>query len=249
VTVFDQSPPAPSVRNRLLGALPPEDLAVLWPRLEPVELELRQVLHVPEQPVQAVYFVETGWISMVAALEDGDGAEVGLIGYEGMLGLPLLLDSEFEDLEGIVQCPGMALRLSAADFREALEQLPTLRRLLNRYAVVHHGQVTRTAACNGRHDIAQRLARWLLMAHDRAEGDTYPMTHEFLSMMLGVRRAGVSTAASVLQRAGLIRYSAGRMTITDRPGLENSSCECYGMQRRASERLFGLDGNRAIYRR
>jgi CRP-like cAMP-binding protein len=239
----------PTIRNRLLRALPPEDLTALWPRLEPVDLELKQVVQLPEVPVDAVYFPETGWFSMVATLEDGDGAEVGLLGYEGMMGLPLLLDDDRDDLEGMVQCPGTGLRLPAADFREALEQLPNLRRLLNRYALVHHGQVARTAACNGRHDVAQRLARWLLMAHDRAEGDTYPMTHEFLSMMLGVRRAGVSTAASVLQKAGLIRYGAGRMTITDRPGLENSSCECYGVQRRASERLFGLDGNRAPYRR
>ena len=239
----------PTTRNRLLQALPPEELAALWPRLEPVELELKQILQVPEVPMEAVYFIETGWISMIATLEDGDGAEVGLVGHEGMVGLPLLLDDVLDDLEGMVQCPGTALRLPAADFREALERLPNFRRLLNRYALVHHGQVARTAACNGRHAVDQRLARWLLMAHDRVEGDTYPMTHEFLSTMLGVRRAGVSTAAAVLQKSGLISYRAGQMTITDRPGLENSSCECYGVQRRARERLFGLDGNRAPYRR
>jgi CRP-like cAMP-binding protein len=239
----------PAPRNRLLQMLPPEDLAALWPKLEPVELELKQTLQLPEVPVDAVYFPETGWVSMIATLEDGDGAEVGLVGHEGMVGLPLLLDTELEDLEGMVQCPGTALRLPAADFREALEQLPEFRRLLLRYALVHFGQVTRTAACNGRHDIAQRLARWLLMGHDRAEGDTFPMTHEFLSMMLGVRRAGVSTAAGVLQKSGLISYRAGQMTITDRPGLEDACCECYGVQRRASERLFGLGGNRAPYRR
>ncbi|RYI26770.1 MAG: helix-turn-helix domain-containing protein, partial [Acetobacteraceae bacterium] len=133
--------------------------------------------------------------------------------------------------------------------QEALVQIPSLRPLLNRYVLVHYGQVARTGACNGRHDIPQRLARWLLMGHDRAQGDTYPMTHEFLGMMLGVRRAGISVAAAVLQRAGLIRYGVGKITITDRPGLENASCECYGVTRRASERLFGLNGNRAPYRR
>jgi CRP-like cAMP-binding protein len=249
VALFDQSTPAPTVHNRLLGALPPDDLAALWLSLEPVDLTLRQILQTPEAPMEAVYFIETGWISMIATLEDGDGAEVGLVGHEGMLGLPLLLNDERDDLEGMVQCQGTALRLPAAAFQDALVQIPSLRPLLNRYALVHHGQVARTAACNGRHHIDQRLARWLLMAHDRAEGDTYPMTHEFLSMMLGVRRAGISTAAMMLQKAELIRYGAGKMTITDRPGLENASCECYGITRRASERLFGLDGGRVPYPR
>ena len=197
----------------------------------------------------AVYFIETGWVSMVATLENGDGAEVGLVGHEGMLGLPLLLDDELDDLEGMVQCPGTALCMSVEDFRQVLEQVPGLRRMLNRYALVHHGQVARTAACNGRHEIDQRLARWLLMAHDRAEGGTYPITHELISMMLGVRRAGVSVAAALLQKAGLIRYGAGRITVTDRPGLENASCECYGVTRRASERLFDQGGRRMPYRR
>lgn len=238
-----------TLRNRLLLALPPEDLALLWPQMELIELPFRQMLQIPEVPVSAVYFIETGWISLIATLEDGEGAEVGLVGHEGMLGLPLLLDDELGDFEGMVQCPGTALRLPAAAFREALEQLPNFRRLLRRYALVHHGQVARTAACNGRHEVAQRLARWLLMGHDRAQDDTYPMTHEFLSMMLGVRRAGVSTAAAVLQKSGLISYGAGRITITDRAGLENASCECYGITRRANERLFGHNGSRTPYRR
>ena len=237
-------------RNRLLGALPVIDLAALWPKLEPIQLPLREILQIPEQPIPAVLFIETGWMSMIATLEDGDGAEVGLIGYEGMLGLPLLLDDDRDDLEAMVQCQGTALRLPAADFREALVQIPSLRPLLNRYALVHHGQVARTAACNGRHEIPQRLARWLLMAHDRAQGnDTYPMTHEFLGMMLGVRRAGISMAAMALQKAGLIRYSAGKIAITDRSGLENASCECYGITRRATDRLFGLGEQRTTYRR
>jgi CRP-like cAMP-binding protein len=239
----------PALRNRLLRALPPGELGELWPKLEPVELEMRQILQHPEEPQSAAYFIETGWMSMLAYMEDGDAAEVGLVGNEGMLGLQLLLDDELDDLEGMVQGPGTALRLSAAAFHEALERLPDFRRLLHRYALVQHGQVARTAACNGRHDIPQRLARWLLMAHDRAESDTYPMTHEFLSMMLGVRRAGISVAAGTLQKAGLIRYTAGKITIADRPGLENASCECYGVTRRATDRLFGVGQNRASYRR
>ena len=242
------APTAPP-RNRLLQLLSPKDLEALRPQLELVELEFRQILQLPEQPITEVHFIEAGWVSMVATLEDGDGAEVGLVGNEGMVGLPLLLGDDRDDLEAMVQCAGTALRMPATAFLEALEQVPALRNLLNRYALLHHGQVARTAACNGRHDIPMRLARWLLMGHDRAERDTYPMTHEFLGMMLGVRRAGISTAAGVLQRAGLIRYNAGQMTITDRPGLENASCECYGVTRRASERLFGLDGRCTPYRR
>ena len=186
---------------------------------------------------------------MLAYLEDGDAAEVGLVGREGMIGLPVLLDADADDLEGVVQCPGTALRMTARHLTEALEAHPELRTLLLRYALVHHSQVARTAACNGRHGLEQRLARWLLMGHDRAEGDTYPMTHEFLSMMLGVRRAGVTVAAGVLQKAGFIRYAAGRMEITDRPGLESATCECYGIVRRLSERQFGLPpGAKSRYR-
>jgi CRP-like cAMP-binding protein len=239
----------PALRNRLLLALPPDELSELWPKLEPVELEMREILQHPEQPQSAVYFIETGWMSMLAYMEDGDAAEVGLVGNEGMLGLQLLLDDELDDLEAMVQGPGTALRMSAAAFHEALERLPNFRRLLHRYALVQHGQVARTAACNGRHHIDQRLARWLLMAHDRAQGDTYAMTHEFLGMMLGVRRAGITVAAGTLQKAGLIRYGTGKMTITDRPGLENASCECYGVCRRAQDRLFSMGANRTPYRR
>jgi CRP-like cAMP-binding protein len=149
-----------------------------------------------------------------------------------------------------VQGPGAALSIDVDALRVAMDEDPALRTLLLRYALLHQGQVARTAACNGRHHIEQRLARWLLMAHDRADGDEFPITHEFMSMMLGVRRAGITTAAGVLQKAGMISYRVGRMRITDRPGLENSACECYGFVRRASDRLFGLqDGTRSEYRR
>ena len=184
--------PTPVPHNRLLAALPPEDLARLRPRLEPVELAFRQVLHAPEEPVAAVYFPETGYCSRLAPLEDGDSAEVGLIGPEGMIGLSVLHGGDRDGFELMVQVPGTALRMEAGAFRAELDRVPSFRALLLRYALVHHGQVARTAACNGRHHTDQRLARWLLMAHDRVEGDAFPMTHEFLSMMLGVRRAGVT---------------------------------------------------------
>ena len=235
-------PPAPC--NRLLAALPPGDLAQIWPQLELVELPFRQTLHVPEEPVRAVHFPEVGYASRLAPLEDGDFAEVGLVGPEGMTGLAPLLGAETDTFEMMVQVPGTALRMEAGAFRTALDRVPSLRPLLNRYALAHFEQVARTGACNGRHHVDQRLARWLLMAHDRVEGDTFPMTHEFLSMMLGVRRAGITVAAGTLQKAGFVRYERGRMEITDRPGLEAVSCECYGTARRAYDRLLGPPAGR-----
>jgi CRP-like cAMP-binding protein len=233
-----ESTPAP--RNRLLAALPPEDLARLRPRLQPVELASRQVLHAPEEPVTAVHFPETGYCSRLAPMDDGDSAEVGLVGPEGVVELSILHGGDRDGFEVMVQVPGTALRMEAGALRDELDRIPALRALMLRYALAHFEQVARTAACNGRHHTDQRLARWLLMAHDRVEGDEFPTTHEFLSMMLGVRRAGVTVAAGTLQKAGLIRYERGRMRITDRPGLEAAACECYGMARRAHERLLGV---------
>ena len=138
---------------------------------------------------------------MVAYMEDGDAAEVGLVGREGFLGVPVLLGGDSNDLETMVQSAGTALRMDVPAFREALERIPAFRTLLLRYTLVHHGQVVRTAACNGRHHIDQRLARWLLMAHDRSKEDEFAMTHEFLSMMLGVRRAGTGPQAAARLRA------------------------------------------------
>ncbi len=172
-------------------------------------------------------------------MDDGDSAEVGLIGPEGMIGLAILLGGDRDGFEILVQVPGTALRMGAGAFREELDRIPALRSVLHRYALAHFEQVARSAACNGRHHVEQRLARWLLMAHDRVEGDEFPMTHEFMSMMLGVRRAGITVAAGTLQKAGLIRYERGRMEITDRPGLETAACECYGIARRAYDRLLG----------
>jgi CRP-like cAMP-binding protein len=232
-------PSRPAPRNRLLAALPPEDLATLWPQLKLVELPIRQVLHAPEQPITEIYFPETGYVSMLAYMEDGDAIEVGQIGFDGVVGIPVLLEGDSDGLEAMVQHPGTALRMSAAALREMLASMPTLHRLLLRYALLHHQQVARTGACNGRHGVAERLARWLLMAHDRTEGDTFPMTQELMSMMLGVRRAGVSVAAGFLQKAGLIHYERGQITVTNRRGLEAAACECYGLVRRASDRFHG----------
>jgi len=226
-------------RNRLLAALPPEDLARLRPRLELVEFDVRQVIQVPDEPIAAVYFPEGGWVSMMALLVDGNSAEVGIVGYEGMVGLPLLLGSDRSPTEAMIQAPGKFLRLGAGAFREELDRSAALRTLLLRYALAFQAQVTQTAACNGHHALDQRLARWLLTAHDRADGDEFPMTQEFLAVMLCVHRPGVTVAARLFQQAGLIRYSSGHMMITDRAGLEAAACECHGAVAREFQRLLG----------
>ena len=231
-----RSPPTP--RNHLLAALPPHDLARLRPQLEPVALLVPQVLYAAGQPIPAVHFVETGWVSMVARLEGGDLAEVGLVGREGMVGLSLALGADAASTEAMVQGTGTALRMDAAAFGQALAGSAALHRLLLRYALAFQAQVSQTAACNGRHRLEERLARWLLMAHDRAEGDELPLTQDFLSMMLAVRRSGVTIAAGILQQAGLIRYVRGRITVLDRPGLEAAACECHGAVQREHARLL-----------
>jgi CRP-like cAMP-binding protein len=227
------------VRNGLLAALPPEDLARLRPRLQPVELPFDQTLYPADGIVEAVLFVETGMVSLLATLEDGEQVEVGIAGSEGLIGLPLVLGDDRSLVEARVQMEGTALRMNVAALRDEMEGSAALRLVLKRYTLAFQAQVTMTAACNARHAIEQRLSRWLLIAHDRAGADEFPMTHEFVSMMLGVRRPGVSLAAGVLQKAGLIRYVRGRMAVTDRPGLEAASCECYHTARREFARLLG----------
>jgi CRP-like cAMP-binding protein len=229
-----------TVRNRLLAALPPGDFAALAPALRPVELELKQVLYEPGQTIRAAYFVEGGMVSMLAPLEDGHVQEVGIVGREGLVGLPVVLGADRTSIEALVQMEGAAWRLGAAELRAAFERGAPLRSLLLRYAQAFHAQVAQTAACNGRHAIDRRLARWLLVMHDRAEDDEFPMTHEFASLMLGTGRPGVSVAAAVLQKAGVVSYTHGHMAVLDRAGLEAASCECYGTVREQFEYLLGI---------
>ena len=237
MSVSQHGPPTP--RNRLLAALPADDLARLWPLLEPAEFDIRHVIATVGSPIEAVYFPESGWVSMVAVLTDGNSAEVGMVGNEGMIGLPLLLGADSSYVESMVQGPGTMLQLDASGFRRALTEIPSLMPMLLRYSLAFQEQVTQTAACNGHHALDQRLARWLLMAHDRAGQDDVPLTQEFLAMMLCVHRPGVTVTARLFQQAGLIRYGQGNITITDRPGLEAASCECYSAVRRRFEMLMG----------
>ena len=216
-----------AIKNLLLRALPPTELEQLWPRLEPVELKLKTMLMTPDREVERVYFVEAGTVSMISALEDGTQTEVGMIGFEGMVGLPVLLGISSSPWEGMVQTEGRALRLSAPAFRTALSELPSLMGLLLRYVGAVQAHVAQSVSCIGRHPIEQRLARWLLTTHDRVESDTFRMTQEFMATMLGVGRPGVTLAVGALHRAGLVKHDRGIMQIFDRSGLEAASCECY----------------------
>jgi CRP-like cAMP-binding protein len=228
-----------AVRNRLLTSLPPADFGRLAASLTPVTLSLKQFLVEADEPIEAAYFIETGIISYLNYLEGGEALEIGLIGSEGMLGLPLILGVDHAPVGAMVQLKGVALRIGPAALRQAFNESETLRTRLLRYMQAFHIQVSQTAVCNSHHTLEERLVRWLLMAHDRAGGDRFSMTHEFMSLMLGVRRSGVTITAGALKHAGLIQYAKGCVTILDRPGLETAACECYGTVQRHFEQLLG----------
>ncbi len=230
------------IRNHLLRLLPRAELARFRDWFEPVRLTVKDVLFKPEAEVKSVYFVEAGTVSMIATLKDGARVEVGLVGPEGLVGLALILGGGSSAVEAMVQADGMALRLPAARLHAALAAAPALQGLLLRYVDSFSAQVAQTAACNARHQIEQRLARWLLMTDDRVEGDRFVMTQEFMSTMLGVRRPGVTEAIGALRRAGLVEHSSGTLRVLDRAGLEAASCECYEAVR---ARFDWLDLDRA----
>lgn len=219
--------------NRLLAALRPDELAELVPRLQTVALERQQVLTGTDGSAGPIYFPWSAVASMVTTMEDGSSVEVATVGNEGLIGLP-----ETVSMEVRVQVPGEASALSESSFRNAVRDGGALRRIVRRYSQALLGHIAQSAACNGLHSVAQRCARWLLMAHDRIDGDEYPITQEILSQMLGVRRASVTTAANTLQRAGFIRYGRGVLRIVDRSGLEAAACECYRVIRGGHERVI-----------
>jgi CRP-like cAMP-binding protein len=191
----------------------------------------RQVIYQAGTTIEHVYFIEQGLASVLVTMSDGNTIEVRMVGREGLTGLSYILGAEKVLYETIVQVPGSALRMSAALFRAEFDRREELRRIVLRFVNAALAITSQTAACNRMHSIEQRCARWLLMASDRIGSNTLPMTHEFLSKMLGVRRAGVSAAASALQRSGIIRYQRGRVTIVDPAALRASACECYHLDR------------------
>jgi CRP-like cAMP-binding protein len=218
--------PDPSA-NHLLAALPPGEYRRLARRLVAVPLAHGQALFEVDQPIRHAYFLETGLVSLLAPMEDGAQVEVGMVGREGLVGVPLLLGTDTNPFRAVVQIPGAARRLEAEELRAAVKRCPALAELLPRYLGAFLVHLTRSAACNGHHSVEKRCCRWLLTAHDRTCSDEMPLTQEYMAAMLSVRRAGVGQVTSALQRAGLIRYRRGRLTILDRAGLEARACECY----------------------
>jgi CRP-like cAMP-binding protein len=228
-------------RNRLLRAFSPADYAWISTHLERVPLKQNDVLAEPNEPFQHVHFVETAVVSVVNSVSGGT-VEVGTVGNEGIAGLSAFLDAGESPSKTFVQIAGEGKRIDARIFVEGVDERRQMRRMLNRYTQAFLAQVSQTAACNRMHDIQERCARWLLMTHDRIGGvDSFTLTHEFLSFMLGVRRAGVTVAAGTLQKAGLIRYVRGRVTVLDRAGLEAASCDCYGIVKGHFDRLLGAN--------
>lgn len=228
-----------SPRNRLLASLPRVEYECLRPHLEEVELEYRQVLYRANRSIEFIYFFETGVGSLVNTMRNGEASEVGTIGNEGVVGVPVVLGDKRAPTSVYVQVPGVGVRIKTADFVAAMKQSPALRLLLLHYVHAFFNQVAQSAACAHHHVIEQRCCRWLLMTYDRMDSKEFMLTQEFLAMMLGAGRSGVTVVAGALQRAGLIRYKRRYITILDLVGLKQRSCECYEVTKREFDRLLG----------
>jgi CRP-like cAMP-binding protein len=219
----DRKPPT----NRVLAAIPKKDYQRLHAQLEPVTLKFERVLYEPGQAIRHVYFPIDCLVSLLTAVDKRRTLEVGMIGNEGMTGMPFILGMGVSGVRALVQGGGNALRMASGPFRIEFERNPPLQRALFRYTYALMAQISQTAACNRFHDAEARLARWLLMTRERVGSDEFPLTHVFLAHMLGLRREGVTEAASALKRRKLIVYTRGQIQILDVRGLKASSCPCY----------------------
>ena len=230
-----------STRNLLLRALPADRREAILAQSELVELPKKRLLYDINQPIRDVYFIEDGVASILSLLKDGSAVETSTCGYEGMVGVPLFLGADTAATQAMQQVPGAGRRLGAGDFLRHVDESAELRRLVGRYAQALMTLVAQNSACNRRHSVEERCVRWLLLTHDQMDRNSYELTHQFLSQMLGVRRATVTVTAGALQEAGYIKYHRGVITIVNREGLEDMSCECYAIIHNEYSRQLGGD--------
>jgi CRP-like cAMP-binding protein len=226
-------------RNQILSSLSTSDLDLLEPHLASIAMKVRHVCEEPNKPIKHVYFMEEGITSVVAIGKKGKKIEIGIIGSEGMTGFPVIMGNHRSPNSSFVQIAGSAQRIAVPDLRDAMDKSESLRRSLLKFAQSFMIQTAHTAVANGSATLSERLARWLLMAHDRVEGDELPLTHEFLSLMLGVRRAGVTTALHDLVSKGLIRLKRSTIIVLDREGIEEIAGGFYGVPEAEWQRLMG----------
>ena len=224
-------------KNQLLAALPDEEWRRWLPRLEAVDMPLGQVLYEPGDTLSHVYFPTTAIVSLLYVMENGAAAEIAVVGYEGVVGISIFMGGESTPSRAVVQSAGRGYRIPAAMIRDEFKRAPVLHLLL-RYTQALITQMAQTAVCNRHHSLDQQLCRWLLLSLDRLPGHELVMTQELIANMLGVRREGVTEGAGKLQAAGLIRYARGRITVLDRAGLEQRTCECYAVVKKEYDRLL-----------
>lgn len=223
-----------NIHNKILLGLPPKEAEMLIPKLEFVRLKVHHVLHEPGDTLKSAYFPNSGLVSILSVFPDGKCVEVGLVGREGFIGLPLVAGFRTANTRAIIQIEASAFRIDADTLSAILQQSRMLDRRLQQFSQVLAMEVTQVAACNRLHEVNERLARWLLMSADRVESNCVPLTQEFLANMLGTRRSSVTVAAGMLEKAGLIANSRGRVDIIDRKRLEEAACDCYQMMRTQS---------------
>lgn len=238
-----------SLCNRILDALPYDESQRILPKLKNVVMPHGEILYGIGEPINYVYFPKNSIVSTINYFEDGSSLETGITGSEGMTGFSVALLNDFAQRETSVQAGGKGWQMSAEDFRTAFETNPVFQHLVLRYVFVYFEQVARAGACVNSHPISQRLARWLLMCHDRTQGDDLRITQEFMAQMLGVNRPSVTVAAIQLKELGAIRYSRGNVTIRNRHALEQASCECYPLIKKIYDRYLSIVELRRINRR
>ena len=220
------------ILNEILLSLPAKESELILSKLEFVRLKTHQLLHEPGDTIRSAYFCNSGLISILSVFPDGKSVEVGLVGKEGFIGIPLVVGFRTAATRAIVQIEGSAYRIDSDVLISVLRQCPKLERQLQQFSQIMSMQVTQIAACNRLHEVTERLARWLLMSSDRIESASVPLTQELLAQMLGTRRSSVTVAAGMLQKTGLISHTRGMVIISDRRKLENTACECYGIMQR-----------------